>query len=126
MAEDFDALIKPAYFDARLDGFEDGDDLGTATSRASNGEPYFTLTHAGRKVEGEPVGFAIIGRKSDASLAFKVAKQLFDAKLAEERLAHPGLSIEWRRKPTVRFTQASVYEPQDSIHIVVSARLAFI
>lgn len=106
---------------------------GPKGPRASNGELYFTLTHAGRKSEGAGYAFQFMAIGEDTLPAISAAKDAFMTALHAEKALHGDSILEWRTRPEAevfkvctipRFDGDTKADPVYAVR--VRARLAFV
>lgn len=99
---------------------------GTLTAIATDGQRYFTLTHAGRKDECYPVKF-MFASYGDTSEAERMARALFDWQLEREKAAHPGTILEWRARPELRTETVTSEDGGTTVSLLwMRGRLAFV
>lgn len=103
---------------------------------ASNGQPYFTLTHAGVKEEFGHLPFYVTAESSNRAIAERALMVMYDAHLNALKAANVGKMLEWRSRPTITEWPASwpqYHDLKGAMHgeicgmsLGVYSRLAFV
>lgn len=96
---------------------------GKPIFKASDGQLYTTVTHAGAKKEGETFPFFLICTQKHAADTEKAAMSMLMEHIDNLKQQNAGKVLEWRARPYI--DRGNDYFG-DQVYISAKARLAFI